>query len=365
MKNAAKLLECIADLQLGSITPTEWLEQMAELAHCESACVISWTLGKPETAETSQSLKQIQISEKWLPWVDDLVLRNSPDQPRLLEDIINSSGGIDLPNDSPLKDPALLIAYLDSNPAITLFAFRKNSSGNGWNGDDRKRLVPILPALAKAHNLHKKLTLAETRLNIANSALNGIPRAIIALSPTGKIVKSNSAGLELLKNDMFNAKDGILKIDDSRVMQQLNDKLAEVRVLTPVSLNRFIWNRTFHSPQDGRSYQLMLRAFMLESWHLEASDDDRFVELIIGSPDMIAAPSTAQLRDFYDFSNAQARVVLALLEGNDIITAAAKLHISINTIRSHVRGIYEKLGVDNQRDLLRLLSRTLVDYRSN
>jgi DNA-binding CsgD family transcriptional regulator len=44
------------------------------------------------------------------------------------------------------------------------------------------------------------------------------------------------------------------------------------------------------------------------------------------------------------------------------MSAAAKLHISINTIRSHMRAVYAKLGVSGQSDLLRVLTRTLVEY---
>jgi DNA-binding CsgD family transcriptional regulator len=106
----------------------------------------------------------------------------------------------------------------------------------------------------------------------------------------------------------------------------------------------------------------MLRAHKLKGWRIESSIYDRFAVLYIACIDSAVSPSAEQLRDYYDLSNAQARVVLALLEGNDVMTAAAKLHISINTIRSHVRAIYAKLGVSSQSDLLRVLTRTLVEF---
>jgi len=83
---------------------------------------------------------------------------------------------------------------------------------------------------------------------------------------------------------------------------------------------------------------------------------------MVATPDIAASPTSEQLRDFFDLSSAQARVVLALLQGNDVMTSAAKLHISINTMRSHMRAIYAKMGINNQSDLLRLLAGTLVDY---
>ena len=360
--NAAKLLACIADLQTGAISPQEWLDQITELTPCESACVLSWTNGRPDTAIAYCSSDPIQFDLTWLAWVDDLVQQNNPEASALVEHVAKAAGVIDTSDNSPLNDPKLLIAFLDAYPAVTIIIFRADSRLDGWADGDRKNMVELLPSLRKAHLVHKKITATENRLDIANNALNGVPRAIIAMTPLGEIIKLNDAAIELVERDLFGVKHGKLTIADSRISQQFQDKLAEIRIMTPDSLRQFTWNRSFRSLTDSQNYQLILRSFPLDSWHLESSSHDRFVELLIGSLDTRIMPNTDQLRDFYDLSGAQARVVLALLEGHDIMTSAAKLHISINTVRSHLRAIYDKLGVDNQRDLLRLLSSTLVNY---
>ena len=51
-----------------------------------------------------------------------------------------------------------------------------------------------------------------------------------------------------------------------------------------------------------------------------------------------------------------------MMDGHDIVTTAARLHISVNTVRSHLRAIYAKLGVENIAGLLRMVSATLVNY---
>jgi len=362
MQKAARLVECIADLQMGAISPTQWLEQIADVAQCDAACVLSWSAGEPDKTIANYSSNPIEIDKAWLPWVDNLVRTHNPELPALLENTARSASVLDDSDNSPLNDPQLLIAILDNEPAVILFIFRKDSRANGWSDDDRYHLSAILPGLRKAHLVHKKITIAENRLNIANNALDAIPRAVLALTPTGGVIKANEPAAALLQRDSFKVKDGKLFIANSRVMQQLQDKLAEIRILSGTSLATFVWNRSFRCHNDRQNYQLMLSSFMLDSWHLESSSYDRVVELVIGSLDLMIKPTTDQLRDFYDLSGAEARVVIALLEGNDILTSAAKLHVSVNTIRSHVRSIYAKLGVDNQRDLQRLLSSTLVNY---
>lgn len=364
IKNAAQLLECVADLQMSAISPTEWLDKMTALTQCEAICVISWTSGQPDTAIAHHSSHPIQFERRWLAWVDNLLQQSNPEAPAMLEHIAKAAGLDDTSANSPLNDPKLLIAFLDDKPATTLILFRANTRLDGWADDDRENLSEMLPALRKAHLVHKRIVENDDQLDIANNALDGIPRAIITMTPTAEIIKLNNAARELVESDLFGVKKGKLTISHARVWQQFQDKLAEMRVLTPDSLNQFTWNRSFSSHMDGQNYQLILRSFMLKSWRLESSSHDRFAELIIGSLDTRVTPNTDQLRDFYDLSGAQARVVVALLEGNDIMTSSAKLHISINTIRSHMRAIYQKMGVDNQRDLLRVLSSTLVNYSS-
>jgi len=221
----------------------------------------------------------------------------------------------------------------------------------------------LLPALFKAHLVHKTLSRSDDTIDIANNALDAIPRAIIGMTPKGELVRANNAARNLLDGTSFRVENGKLIINDSKIMRQFSGKLAELRSLAPESISQFIWNRSFHKEPDAHHYQLALRGVAHESWRLESNPHDRFALLVIGSPQIRISPKADQLRDFYDLSNAQARVVLSLLEGNDVMTSAAKLSISINTIRSHMRAIYAKLGVDNQRDLLRVLLSTLVDYR--
>ena len=73
-------------------------------------------------------------------------------------------------------------------------------------------------------------------------------------------------------------------------------------------------------------------------------------------------PTAEQLSDFYNLTKAQSRLVIALMQGKSSEEAAAHLNVSVNTVRSHLRAIYSKLGTDNKADLVRIVSATLVGY---
>lgn len=59
----------------------------------------------------------------------------------------------------------------------------------------------------------------------------------------------------------------------------------------------------------------------------------------------------ADLDVAFGVTNAEHRVLLDLLHGNDALTLAARHEVSIETTRSHIRSIYAKLGVTSREQL--------------
>lgn len=64
----------------------------------------------------------------------------------------------------------------------------------------------------------------------------------------------------------------------------------------------------------------------------------------------------AQLARAYDLTRREEDVLRLLMEGMTFAQVADELVVSLNTIKSHVRRIYAKLGVSGKRDLLEKVS---------
>ena len=71
------------------------------------------------------------------------------------------------------------------------------------------------------------------------------------------------------------------------------------------------------------------------------------------------ALSTDLLRKLFDLSAAEARVAVQLARGRSPREAAGALHISTNTVRTHLARIFAKTGVQRQSELTALLVSTL------
>lgn len=78
--------------------------------------------------------------------------------------------------------------------------------------------------------------------------------------------------------------------------------------------------------------------------------------VLLTDPAMPQSVATARLTHLYGLTIAEARVCEALLATGSARGVAERLHITGNTVRSHLKRIYEKVGVGNQAQLLQRLT---------
>jgi DNA-binding CsgD family transcriptional regulator len=62
------------------------------------------------------------------------------------------------------------------------------------------------------------------------------------------------------------------------------------------------------------------------------------------------------LRELYGLSDAEADLTLLLFAGESLEAASQRLHISVNTAKTHLHHVFIKCDVHSQGELLQLLS---------
>lgn len=108
--------------------------------------------------------------------------------------------------------------------------------------------------------------------------------------------------------------------------------------------------KTLAIPRDDNKARLLLRGRMVK-----AEDESLYaIELATDGRDI-----AAEYRDVdtsFGLTRAEHRVVLGMLEGRQVIALADHLCVSIDTVRTHVRRIYAKLGVGSREEMFALLA---------
>jgi DNA-binding NarL/FixJ family response regulator len=58
----------------------------------------------------------------------------------------------------------------------------------------------------------------------------------------------------------------------------------------------------------------------------------------------------------YGLTHCESQIGALLAKGTCLTDVAARLHVSINTVKTHLRGIYEKLGTSKQAQVVARLN---------
>lgn len=77
-------------------------------------------------------------------------------------------------------------------------------------------------------------------------------------------------------------------------------------------------------------------------------------------PHRAVEPSEDILRELYQFTSAEAKLVCELVNGHTVEEAAERLGIKLNTARSHLKKIFAKTHTQRQGEMVRLLTTSVA-----
>ena len=205
----------------------------------------------------------------------------------------------------------------------------------------------------QALSLALRLGTLEQQCRFGLRLLDALPHAIFALDCSGRIVFTNARADQMVQRG-----DGLIT-DNGRLtcrlagQQPLLDRLIAAASIGDSGAVRGGWVR-LHRASGRRPYLALVS-------QLVAGEDliDEFrpkLLVIVSDPDRAAVRDEQALRDLYGLTDAEARVAAELAGGHSIQSAASALHLSPETLRSHLKHIFRKLGVSRQQDLVRILT---------
>ena len=84
------------------------------------------------------------------------------------------------------------------------------------------------------------------------------------------------------------------------------------------------------------------------------------VALFVHDPDEDAPVIEDMLSDAFGLSHAEAAVAARIWQGDSVSEAANALSISPNTVKTHLKVVFEKIGVDRQAGLVRKIAMLLA-----
>ncbi len=341
-----------------------FLQRARNLTGADSAALIRW-LGQHPVVELCDCVGERPLK---LPADIKILLNDSLpeplDLPAPMHEVVQDSAVTDHKLRKHFADPHLLAILLDTHPSRLLIVLSRNPENKPWTDDERHSFLAITRVMRQSVRLHKRVDSMRGIIETATALLNSSPSGMVIMQPDGTINIANREATRILnsndgiciQNDRLHIRDRTLSTDFAQVLQAAPDMPAE-------TAREFQWYRAIPRVDHKTPYQLSVQILCLREWHIESREYDKVVVVFLAEPASLAVPTADQLQQYYGFTDAQAKLALALWGGKGIKEAAEKLCVSINTARTHLRAIYAKVGVANHAELMAVLTTSLNRVR--
>ena len=233
------------------------------------------------------------------------------------------------------------------------------ADGNGWPSGRIRTVERLLPHLRQFVRVRKALADADG-LNASLAALlDGTAAGIVQLDRRRRIVAANDRALDLLrKQDGLLDEDGVLHAPASADDDRLQLLLA--RALPPLPGAGAGAGGSLALTRPAGPLPLVLHVIPLGPREDGISPALAAALVLIVDPGARPPVDPALVQAALDLSAAQSRVAALLAEGRSVRDIAVAIGRSENTVRWHIRRIFEKLHITRLAQLVQLV-RSLAD----
>lgn len=236
-----------------------------------------------------------------------------------------------------------------------MLARRAGTFGHG----DVSLLNLLLPHLARAWRVRRQLAEWEALARALTAVLDRIERGIVIADDAGRVRFANRAADRMLsEGDGVDVTHGRLRADRPPETEALRSLIrraahtgagADATAVDAMALPR----------PSGRP------GIAVVAEPLAPAHGDRLGQmavpgaiLFLSDGGVHALPQPARLRVVYGLTQAEAGVAVKAVAGSSVAASAVALGVSQNTVKAHLKAVYEKVGVSRQVQLVR---RVLAD----
>ncbi len=351
-------------LVLNEIDDEPFLRRARDLTKSHSVAMVRWLDNAPDTQLNTYVGEPLELPAGFKPWLDKCLQRER-ELPVLLSDLGAEHAAPDYATSDFINNPRTMAVVMARKPSRIIVVYRRNSSGQEWSDAEQESYMAVAKIMRQCVRLHKAVDSMKGVIETAKGLFNSSPSGMIIMQPDGEINLANRVATRILRRqDGICVRNNKLFIDDKIINDEFKLLLARSRTMTKAETHGFQWHRGVRRQNSKTAYQLSVHMLSLAEWHIESRYFDKVIVVFLADPLGFAAPTAEQLKSYYDFTDAQAKVALALWGGTGIREAAESLAISINTARTHLRAIYEKVGVANHAELMAVLTTSLNRTRN-
>jgi DNA-binding CsgD family transcriptional regulator/PAS domain-containing protein len=251
-----------------------------------------------------------------------------------------------------LGDGLLVRLTNDVRPTSLMVAGSLGSEA--FDTEDRTTLLTLLvPHLQQALRAQNGLSNLSSRAADLTQALDSVDHAIVVARSEGRIVHANAAAERLLREG-----DG-LATQAGRLVVSAPHLRAGVEALLRGALSgdalgvRQGGSLACARPSGKRPYAV--HVLPLNHHGAEFTPRGPTAMLVIVDPERRPMPAAERLRQLFGLTKTEAAVAQLVVNGHGLGPIGEQLVLSRDTVKTHLRSVFNKTGTHRQAELVRLL----------
>lgn len=249
-----------------------------------------------------------------------------------------------------------------TNSMPTVFSFFRGFHHPVFGEEDRARMRLVLPHLSRSLGVMQRIRSAELTVATTFAALDRLPTGVLLVDAYGEVTFANRSALHMLEDGdglrlrklTNTAGQGRLTAESNSANQAINAAISATVSRDPYATSHF--SQCVSVPQTSglASYTLQFSALGNHHEYNTGNNAPAAIVFIADGRQQVEIDPAA-LKSAYGFTPTEARVAISLLECATIHDVAEQLEVGEASVRSHVKQIYVKLGVDTRARFVKLM----------
>ncbi|WP_067561246.1 helix-turn-helix transcriptional regulator [Halofilum ochraceum] len=240
----------------------------------------------------------------------------------------------------------------------SIIGFHRHSGSEQFSRSELRVIQWLAPHVKQAMHLQRVLGHHRNRADSAERALDTMAVACLLLDRQGRMVHANETGERLVRLGCgLRVRDGRVVSDDSRVMTMIAELTAQAEN-APAGRECLASRSVLVPAAESAAANLLVVGMpiaqavstMGEEWPAAR------VALYVGDLDDTGVLRPEVLCAIYDLTPAEARLAVAVGRGRELSRLSADWNVSNETLRSQLKAVFAKTGVNRQVELVRLLA---------
>lgn len=244
-----------------------------------------------------------------------------------------------------------LFVRLTSGTTMTSLAIANTKQSERFDNPENLALMNrLIPHLQQALRLQERLEDLDRRNGDLMEASEAVRHGVVIVEGRRCVYANGAAERILGSDDGLRIERGCITAESSHADAELEHSIARLSKAE----SQEIWGGSFLCARPSGRRPYIVHVLPVEANSFATLHSGRAMVIIV-DPERQPEPPAILLRRLYGLTKAEAEVALLVMRGEGLTPIAEELSVSLTTVKTHLRHIFDKTGIHRQAELVRLL----------